>query len=223
MLCYLTGMEPYYIQCIKDGPFQPKTADGANKPESQWTPDKRRVVNQDQRLKSIIISCLPDDIMESAISSKTSETLSRTYTRYKTLLNELANDGVTLSKHEINVSNPKPVTSSVPTEVKTNDQESKINELTKLVQILMDEKINSTQKPQEPKFVSSQPESSKSVNSSKQSQDSKPNGKNPYSSKPVRPKPLQKPKLLDIRKRLGHPVYFTVVTFGNGSGNKPNM
>ncbi|GKA83687.1 retrovirus-related pol polyprotein from transposon TNT 1-94 [Tanacetum coccineum] len=27
MLCYLTGMEPYYIQCIKDGPFKPKTAE----------------------------------------------------------------------------------------------------------------------------------------------------------------------------------------------------
>ncbi|GKC49798.1 hypothetical protein Tco_1072543 [Tanacetum coccineum] len=53
------------------------------------------------------------------------------------------------------------VTSSVPPEVKTNDQESKINELTKLVQMLMDEKINSTQKPQEPKAVSLQPELSK--------------------------------------------------------------
>ncbi|GJR31194.1 retrovirus-related pol polyprotein from transposon TNT 1-94 [Tanacetum coccineum] len=89
----------------------------------------------------------------------------------------------------------EPVTSSVPTKVKTNDQESKIDELTKLVQMLMDEKINSTQKIQEPKYVSLQPESSKSVNSSKQSQDSKPNGKNHDSSKLVRTKPLQKPKL----------------------------
>ncbi|GJR32578.1 hypothetical protein Tco_1108810 [Tanacetum coccineum] len=75
------------------------------------------------------------------------------------------------------------VTSSVPTKVKTNDQESKINELTKLVQMLMDEKINFTQKTQEPKSMSSQSESSKSVNSSKQSQDSKPNGKKHDSSK----------------------------------------
>ncbi|GJV44132.1 hypothetical protein Tco_1428668 [Tanacetum coccineum] len=36
-------MKPYYIQCIKDGPFKPKMAEGADKPESQWTPDKRRV------------------------------------------------------------------------------------------------------------------------------------------------------------------------------------
>ncbi|GKC29062.1 hypothetical protein Tco_1036356, partial [Tanacetum coccineum] len=35
--------------------------------------------------------------------AKTSETLSQIYTHYKTLLNELSNDDVTLSKHEINV------------------------------------------------------------------------------------------------------------------------
>ncbi|GJV41845.1 hypothetical protein Tco_1420285 [Tanacetum coccineum] len=130
MLCYLTGMEPYYIQCIKDGPFQPKTAECANKPKAQWLNDESRVVNQDQRLKNIIISCISDDIMESVISCETakdtwvglvhsfegpsytkeirnidmklkyntfrakpSESLSKTYTWYKTLLNELSNDG----------------------------------------------------------------------------------------------------------------------------------
>ncbi|GJX32963.1 hypothetical protein Tco_0242818 [Tanacetum coccineum] len=36
-------------------------------------------------------------------TAKPYESLSRTYTYYKTMLNELANDGVTLSKHEINV------------------------------------------------------------------------------------------------------------------------
>ncbi|GKD53195.1 retrovirus-related pol polyprotein from transposon TNT 1-94 [Tanacetum coccineum] len=113
----------------------PKTVEGDDKPESQWTPDERRVIVQDQRLKSIIMSCLPDDIMESVISCETAkatwsdlvysfegpsdtkenrimelkleyqtfrakpiESLSQTYTRYKTLLN----DGVNLSKHEIN-------------------------------------------------------------------------------------------------------------------------
>ncbi|GJR09590.1 hypothetical protein Tco_0792242 [Tanacetum coccineum] len=140
MVCYLTGMEPYYITCIKDGPFQPKTAKGANKTEAQWSNNESRVVNQDRCLKSIIISCLPNDIMESAISCETtkdtwtdliytfvgpsdtkenrimdlkleyntfrakpSKSLSQTYTHYKNLLNELSNDGVKLSKHEINV------------------------------------------------------------------------------------------------------------------------
>ncbi|GKE41079.1 hypothetical protein Tco_1464484, partial [Tanacetum coccineum] len=59
------------------------------------------------------------------------------------------------------VSNPEPVTSSVLTEVKTNYQVSKINKLKKLVQMLMDEKITSTQKSQEPIYVSLKPESSK--------------------------------------------------------------
>ncbi|GJQ89589.1 hypothetical protein Tco_0000728 [Tanacetum coccineum] len=139
MLCYLAGMEPYYLKCIKDGPFQPKTTEDDAKPESQWTPDEKRVVIQDQCLKSIIMSCLPNDVMESVIScvsaketwtdlvhsfkgpadtkenrimdlkleyqtfrAKSTESLSHTYTSYKTLLNELANDGVNLSKHEIN-------------------------------------------------------------------------------------------------------------------------
>ncbi|GJU98140.1 retrovirus-related pol polyprotein from transposon TNT 1-94 [Tanacetum coccineum] len=35
--------------------------------------------------------------------AKSTESLSQTYTRYKTMLNELSNDGVNLSKHEINV------------------------------------------------------------------------------------------------------------------------
>ncbi|GKD96375.1 hypothetical protein Tco_1380272, partial [Tanacetum coccineum] len=132
MLCYLAGIEPYYLKCIRDGPFQPKTTGGDDKPESQWTPDERRVVVQDQCLKSIIMSCLTDDIMESVISyeakatwtdlvhnfespsdtkenmmdlkleyqtfrAKPTKSLSQTYIHYKTLLNELANDGVNLS------------------------------------------------------------------------------------------------------------------------------
>ncbi|GJZ23596.1 retrovirus-related pol polyprotein from transposon TNT 1-94 [Tanacetum coccineum] len=35
--------------------------------------------------------------------AKSTKSISQTYTRYKTLFNELANDGVNLSKHEINV------------------------------------------------------------------------------------------------------------------------
>nr|GEX54236.1 hypothetical protein [Tanacetum cinerariifolium] len=60
----------------------------------------------------------------------------------------------------VTIFNPKQSPTSVPTKVKTNDQESKIYKLTKLIQMLMDEKINSNQKPSEPKSMSSQPESS---------------------------------------------------------------
>nr|GFC06885.1 retrovirus-related Pol polyprotein from transposon TNT 1-94 [Tanacetum cinerariifolium] len=35
--------------------------------------------------------------------AKSTDSLSQTYTNYKTLLNELSNDGVNLSKHDINV------------------------------------------------------------------------------------------------------------------------
>ncbi|GJW11635.1 hypothetical protein Tco_1577462 [Tanacetum coccineum] len=66
-------MEPYYIKCIKDAPFQPKNVECVIKLEIQWTLDERRVVVQDQRLKSIIMSCLPDGIIESVISCKTAE------------------------------------------------------------------------------------------------------------------------------------------------------
>ncbi|GKC02491.1 hypothetical protein Tco_0994101 [Tanacetum coccineum] len=82
MLCYLIRMEPYYIQCIKDGPFQPKTAEGDDKPKAQWSNDEMRVINQDQRLKSIIISCLPDDIIYSVISNSDDEVDVRTSEEY---------------------------------------------------------------------------------------------------------------------------------------------
>nr|GEU70132.1 retrovirus-related Pol polyprotein from transposon TNT 1-94 [Tanacetum cinerariifolium] len=63
MLCYLARIDPNYLKCIKDGKFQPKTADGDAKPKSQWTPEEKKVVIQDQRLKSINMSCLPNDMM----------------------------------------------------------------------------------------------------------------------------------------------------------------
>ncbi|GJW80588.1 hypothetical protein Tco_0144563 [Tanacetum coccineum] len=84
MLCYLAGIEPYYIQCIKDGPFKPKTAEGPS--------DTKENKIVDLKLKY------------QKFRAKPSESLSQTYTRYNTLLNKLANNGVNLYKHEINVS-----------------------------------------------------------------------------------------------------------------------
>nr|GEU86167.1 retrovirus-related Pol polyprotein from transposon TNT 1-94 [Tanacetum cinerariifolium] len=107
MLCYLAGMEPYYLKFIKDGLFQPKTADGDAKPKSQWTPDERRVTDLVHSFEG------PSDTKENKIMdlkleyqtfrAKSTESLSQTYTHYKTLLSELANDGVSLSNHKINV------------------------------------------------------------------------------------------------------------------------
>ncbi|GJS54227.1 hypothetical protein Tco_0627589 [Tanacetum coccineum] len=42
MLRYLAGMEPYYLKCIMDGSFLPKTVDGDAKPDSEYTLDERR-------------------------------------------------------------------------------------------------------------------------------------------------------------------------------------
>ncbi|GKD29860.1 hypothetical protein Tco_1240638, partial [Tanacetum coccineum] len=79
---------------------------------------------------------------------------------------------------------------SVPTEVVNAEQESKINELTKLVQMLIDEKVNSTQKTQE-----SNSHIQQTIDSSKMSQDSKPKVRNSSSSKSLRPKPIEKSQL----------------------------
>ncbi|GKC69256.1 hypothetical protein Tco_1115139 [Tanacetum coccineum] len=63
----------------------------------------------------------------------------------------------------VNVFDTETVTSLVPIKVKNNEQESKIDELTKLVQMLIDKKINSTQKIQESQPVNLQSKSSKSI------------------------------------------------------------
>ncbi|GJV43634.1 hypothetical protein Tco_1428170 [Tanacetum coccineum] len=48
MLCYLTGMKPYYIQCIKDGPLQPKTAE-------------EEVSDDEEMVQVIVLMTLADD------------------------------------------------------------------------------------------------------------------------------------------------------------------
>ncbi|GJX67881.1 retrovirus-related pol polyprotein from transposon TNT 1-94 [Tanacetum coccineum] len=63
----------------------------------------------------------------------------------------------------ITVNESKQTTPSVPTEVKDTKQELKLNELTKLVQMLIDEKVNSDQKTQESNSKIQKAESSKSV------------------------------------------------------------
>ncbi|GJT32107.1 retrovirus-related pol polyprotein from transposon TNT 1-94 [Tanacetum coccineum] len=83
----------------------------------------------------------PESSKESGSEPQTSEVMTLTYQDLRSV------------SGPVTVSDIEPVTSSVPTKVKINDQESKINELTKLVQMLMDEKINSTQMIQEPKFI----------------------------------------------------------------------
>ncbi|GKA35606.1 hypothetical protein Tco_0722097 [Tanacetum coccineum] len=86
-------------------------------------------------------------------------------TQVKVLM-ALADDELTDSLNKsisrtVTASETEPTTPSVPTEVKNTKQESKINELTKLVQILINEKINSNQKTHKSKSQIQQTESSK--------------------------------------------------------------
>ncbi|GJW18652.1 retrovirus-related pol polyprotein from transposon TNT 1-94 [Tanacetum coccineum] len=138
-MCHILGIEPQFENIIKNGHFILMTA-GQRKPEKQWTAYERKASNLDQRLKSLIMSVLPDDQMNSVINCliakstwddlilyhegpsnvkeskvidlklcyntfkfKDGETLTQTFTRYKALMNELANDGIKLSKLEINI------------------------------------------------------------------------------------------------------------------------
>ncbi|GJZ52345.1 retrovirus-related pol polyprotein from transposon TNT 1-94 [Tanacetum coccineum] len=105
---------------------------------------------------------------------------------------DLSNESVSRT---VTVSESKQTTPSVSTEVKDTKQESKLNELTKLVQMLIDKKVNSDQKTQESNSKIQKVESSKSVDSSKISQDSKPKVQSAGLSKSLRPKPIQKPQL----------------------------
>ncbi|GJV00639.1 hypothetical protein Tco_1329909 [Tanacetum coccineum] len=108
MLYYLIGMEPYYIQCIKDGPFQPITAeDDIMEPVISCETVKATLtdlVHSFEGLSDTKENMIMDLKLEyQTFRAKPFESLSQTYTRYKTLLNELINDGVALSKHKIYV------------------------------------------------------------------------------------------------------------------------
>ncbi|GJW42561.1 hypothetical protein Tco_0071360 [Tanacetum coccineum] len=137
-MCHIIGIEPQFENIISNGPYIPMAA-GQRKPETQWTPEERKAANLDQRLKSLIMSVLPDDQINSVINCLTAkstwddlilyhegpsdvkesrvmdlklcyntfkfkegESLTQTFTRYKALMNELVNDGIILSKLEIN-------------------------------------------------------------------------------------------------------------------------
>ncbi|GKA78243.1 retrovirus-related pol polyprotein from transposon TNT 1-94 [Tanacetum coccineum] len=110
MLCYLAGMEPYYIQCIKDGPFKPKTIEddimgsviSYETTKDTWTDLVYSFEGPSDTKENMIMNL---KLEYQTFRAKPSESLSQTYTHYKTSLNELSNDGVNLSKHEINTLN----------------------------------------------------------------------------------------------------------------------
>ncbi|GJX02261.1 hypothetical protein Tco_0186174, partial [Tanacetum coccineum] len=77
-LVFLDGLEPYLLKTLEDGPFVPMSSLSTSKNplpkrENQWSNAKIRLANQDKRLKSIIISYLPNDVMKSVIKCKTAK------------------------------------------------------------------------------------------------------------------------------------------------------
>ncbi|GKB30832.1 hypothetical protein Tco_0870233 [Tanacetum coccineum] len=76
-MCHIIGIKPQFENIISNGPYIPM-ATGQRKPETQSTLEERKAANLDQRLKSLIMSML------------------------LALMNEFVNDGIKLSKLEIN-------------------------------------------------------------------------------------------------------------------------
>ncbi|GKE46519.1 hypothetical protein Tco_1477777 [Tanacetum coccineum] len=77
-LVFLDGLEPYLLKTLKDGPFVPMSSlstfeNPLPKCQNQWSNAESHLVNQDKRLKSIIISFLPNDIMKYVIKCKTAK------------------------------------------------------------------------------------------------------------------------------------------------------
>ncbi|GJZ70289.1 hypothetical protein Tco_0633839 [Tanacetum coccineum] len=66
-MCHISGIEPQFENIIKNGPYILMAA-GQRKPKVQWSADERKTDNLDQRLKSLIMSVLPDDQMNSIIN-----------------------------------------------------------------------------------------------------------------------------------------------------------
>ncbi|GKE90807.1 hypothetical protein Tco_1571902, partial [Tanacetum coccineum] len=108
-MCNILGIEPQFKNIIKNGPFVP-VKDGQRKPGGQSTEDERKAANLDQRLKSLIMYVLPDDQMNFVLNYLTAKSTWDDLILYhegpsdvkETLINELVNDGIKLSKLEIN-------------------------------------------------------------------------------------------------------------------------
>ncbi|GKA90316.1 hypothetical protein Tco_0812186 [Tanacetum coccineum] len=83
MLYYLEGMEPYYL-----------------KSKETWTDLVYSFEGPSDTKENRIMDL---KLEYQTFKAKFTKSLSQTYARYKTLLNELVNDGVNLPKHKINI------------------------------------------------------------------------------------------------------------------------
>ncbi|GJZ77898.1 hypothetical protein Tco_0642570 [Tanacetum coccineum] len=77
-LVFLEGLKPYLITTLEEGHFVPLSilstlTNPLPKRQNQWTNSESHLANQDKRLKSIIIDCLPNDVMKSIIKYKSAK------------------------------------------------------------------------------------------------------------------------------------------------------
>ncbi|GJU39443.1 hypothetical protein Tco_1192400 [Tanacetum coccineum] len=77
-LVFLDGLEPYLMTTLEEGPYVPMSnlstpTNPLPKRQNQWSHTECRLANQDKRLKSIIIGCLPNDVMKSVIKYKSAK------------------------------------------------------------------------------------------------------------------------------------------------------
>nr|GEW04913.1 hypothetical protein [Tanacetum cinerariifolium] len=77
-LVFLDGLEPYILKTLEDRPFVSMLSLSTSenplpKRQNQWSNAESRLANQDKRLKSIIISCLPNDVIKSDSNSDVEE------------------------------------------------------------------------------------------------------------------------------------------------------
>ncbi|GJV20530.1 hypothetical protein Tco_1369550 [Tanacetum coccineum] len=63
-MCHIIDIEPEFKNIIENGLYVPMTV-GQRKPEGQWTGDERKAANLDQRLKSLILLVLPNELFPS--------------------------------------------------------------------------------------------------------------------------------------------------------------
>ncbi|GJR15471.1 hypothetical protein Tco_0798123 [Tanacetum coccineum] len=88
-MCHIVGIKPQFKNTILNGLYVPMTA-SVRKHKAQWTDTERKAANLDQHIKSLFIF-------------KEGEDLTQTFTRYKALMIKLVNDGIKISKLEINI------------------------------------------------------------------------------------------------------------------------
>nr|GEU65803.1 retrovirus-related Pol polyprotein from transposon TNT 1-94 [Tanacetum cinerariifolium] len=75
---YVTNVPAFDKEDFTNGPFVPMSSlstseNPLTKHQNQWSNAESRLANQDKRLKNISVSCLPNDVMKSAIKYKTAK------------------------------------------------------------------------------------------------------------------------------------------------------